>query len=69
MPNTGFCRCPINGHMFYDCITIDDSNSKDNGTKRFRHSITQFVWSKSKGLLQYTFDDGEVFVLKELAHP
>lgn len=59
----------INGHMFYDCITIDDSNSKDNGTERFRHSITQFVWSKSKGLLQYTFDDGEVFVLKELARP
>lgn len=50
----------INGTKVTDCVVADDKNS-DWGKYQIGYGVTGFVWSKSKGLLQYSFLGGEVF--------
>lgn len=50
----------ICGIEFHDCLIADDKNS-DWGKYQIEYGVTSFVWSKSKGLLQYSFLGGEVF--------
>lgn len=52
----------INNNIYDDCIIVDDSNSYLQLLKR-ENPIKSFIWSKSKGLLQYTLEDGETFQL------
>lgn len=50
----------INGTKVTDCVVADDTNS-DWRKYQIEYGVTGFVWSKSKGLLQYSFLGGEVF--------
>ena len=49
----------VKGRVYDDAITINDGNSsitQETGT-----NCEYFIWSKSKGLLQYKYLDGEVY--------
>lgn len=50
----------LNGTKVTDCVVVDDKNS-EWGKYQIKYGVTSFVWSKSKGLLQYSFLGGEVF--------
>ena len=52
-------RVVVKGDVYDDAITMDDTNSsitQETGT-----NCEYFIWSKSKGLLQYKYLDGEVY--------
>ena len=55
----------ISGIKFCDCLIANDTNS-DWWQSPIEYGVTGFVWSKSKGLLQYSFLGGEVFTRIEL---
>jgi hypothetical protein len=49
----------VKGHVYDDAITINDGNSsiaQETGT-----NCEYFIWSKSKGLLEYKYLNGEVY--------
>ena len=51
----------VKGHVYDDAITINDENSsitQETGT-----NCEYFIWSKSKGLLEYKYLNGEVYTL------
>ena len=51
----------VKGHVYDDAITINDGNSsitQETGT-----NCEYFIWSKSKGLLEYKYLNGEVYTL------
>ncbi len=49
----------VNGELYNDIIVVDDSNSFLNNSEPA--SCEYFIWSKSKGLLQYKYKDGDVY--------
>ena len=49
-----------NGKEYDDVIVIDDSNSETNEYKKSLNS-EYFIYSKSRGLLQYKYLNGEVY--------
>lgn len=57
-------RAMVGTECFYDCIVLDENNSHLRYHRREK-TVKSFVWSKSKGLVQYTFNDGETFILKK----
>ena len=49
----------VKGRVYNDAIILNDGNSsitQETGT-----NCEYFIWSKSKGLLQYKYLDGEVY--------
>lgn len=56
----------INGRIFNDCIVIDDSNSRYRKYATKTNKISEFVWSKSEGLLRYSFENGDFFLREDL---
>ena len=53
------CSQVIEGIQYDDLIKVDDSNSELYTKEPF--NTEYFIWSKSKGLLQYKYLDGEVY--------
>lgn len=48
-----------------DCVCFNNNNSTISPNIHYmKSSITSFVWSKSMGLLQYSFDNGDVYNLQ-----
>ena len=45
--------------VYTDVIKISDSNSSSYSVERIANEY--FIWSKSKGLLQYKYLNGEVY--------
>lgn len=58
IPKLQYAR--INDFVFPDCLIADESNS-EYWQGPIKYGVTGFVWSRSKGLLQYSFLGGEVF--------
>lgn len=56
-----FHKATISDMEYDDVIIIDDKNSKTNVKNTM--ACEYFIWSKSKGLLQYKYLDGEVYTL------
>ena len=57
-----FCReqqYSFQGAKYDDVIIIDDSNSQIR--VKSPYNCEYFIWSKSKGLLQYKYLNGEVY--------
>ena len=55
----------ISGIEYHDCLIIDETNSWQLETSEPSDEIQSFIWSKSKGLIQYTMKTGEVFTREE----
>ena len=55
----------ISGIEYHDCFIIDETNSWQLETSEPSDEIQSFIWSKSKGLIQYTMKTGEVFTREE----
>ena len=55
----------ISGIKYHDCLIIDETNSWQLETSEPSDEIQSFIWSKSKGLIQYTMKTGEVFTREE----
>ena len=53
------CSQVIEGIQYDDLIKVDDSNSELYTKEPF--NTEYFIWSKSKGLLQYKYLNGEVY--------
>ena len=53
------CSQVIEGENYDDLIIVDDSNSELYTKEPF--NTEYFIWSKSKGLLQYKYLNGEVY--------
>lgn len=56
----------FDGYTFDDCLILDmsDEDFLDNKTPpefRYPQSVTNIVWSRSEGLLQYTIDSTQVY--------
>lgn len=49
----------INGIVYNDLIIINDSNS--HISMNADNNCEYFIWSKSKGLIQYKYEDGAVY--------
>ena len=49
----------LNGVEYDDAVIVDDSNSEF--THNARHYFKYFIWSKSKGLIQYQYMDGTTY--------
>lgn len=56
-----FHKVTISDVEYDDAIIIDDKNSKTYVKNTM--ACEYFIWSKSKGLLQYKYLDGEVYTL------
>lgn len=56
-------RC--HNYIYRDCIIVDDNNSEIGQYQSNNCGINRFVWSKSKGLLNYSFEDGQIYELIE----
>ena len=56
----------INNIIFTDCVIMDDSNSQIGDIPQLDYYIENYIWSKSEGLLQYTYNKGEVFTRKDI---
>ena len=54
----------IDSKSFDDCILFDDRNSYLIHSKQ--NPVKSYIWSKSKGLIQYTLEDGETFQLTKV---
>lgn len=59
----GFKETVIRGTKFNDCIILDDRNSHYGKNQPTVCGISGMVWSKSKGLLQYSFENGDIYTL------
>lgn len=55
----------IDNKTYDDCIVVDSSNSKLGIYQPMICNIKSFIWSKSKGLIKYTFEDGTEYCLME----
>ena len=53
------CSQVIEGIQYDDLIIVDDSNSELYTKAPF--NTEYFIWSKSKGLLQYKYQNGDVY--------
>ena len=54
----------VKGHVYHDALMIDDGNSHISPDDRVVGiNCEYFIWSKSKGLLEYKYQDGEVYTL------
>jgi len=49
----------VNGIEYDDAVIVDDSNSAPRHNARY--CCDYFIWSKSKGLLEYKYQNGEVY--------
>ena len=49
----------VNGIEYDDAVIVDDSNSAPRHNARY--CCDYFIWSKSKGLLEYKYHNGEVY--------
>ena len=57
-------RVLFENHICDDCIIVDEKNSHPGYSKDA--IVKRIVWSKSKGLLQYTLNGGDTYILKQL---
>lgn len=61
------CCRSIEGEIYDDIIEVDDSNSELYTREKL--NTEYFIWSKSKGLLQYKYLNGEVYTFyKKIAY-
>ena len=51
----------VNNETFDDCITIDDHNSSISRYATDSLQISYLKWSKKKGLIQYRYNNGQVY--------
>lgn len=56
----------INQSSYDDCIVIDKSNSSLGKYQSKTCGVKSLIWSKSRGLLQYSFSNGDKYVRKDL---
>lgn len=68
---TSDLKCTLKSVKLYkgtlnDCIVLDDQNSHVSKNEMFKYDITSFVWSKSLGLVQFSFKDGATYTLADL---
>ena len=54
-----YCSIKIGKSVYNDAIRIDGSNSQNFSEEKIANEY--FIWSKSKGLLQYKYLNGEVY--------
>lgn len=52
-------RMVLNGIEYNDAVIVDDSNSKF--LHNARYYCNYFIWSKSKGLIQYQYMNGDTY--------
>lgn len=65
--NVRHCSVKIGKYVYDDAIRIDESNSQNNSEAKIANEY--FIWSKSKGLLQYKYLNGEVYTFyKKIAY-
>ena len=57
------CEYKSNGSTYDDCLIIDTINSNVYSYFINQNIIKSFTWSKSKGLVNYTLEDGSVYRL------
>ena len=57
--NVRYCSIKIGKSVYDDAIRIDGSNSQNFSEEKITNGY--FIWSKSKGLLQYKYLNGEVY--------
>ena len=57
--NVRYCSIKIGKSVYDDAIRIDGSNSQNFSEEKITNEY--FIWSKSKGLLQYKYLNGEVY--------
>ncbi len=53
----------IGKEKFSDCIIFNESNSHYGKSQSMMCGVISLIWSKSRGLLQYSLENGEVFTL------
>lgn len=54
-----FCKVKVNGIVLEDAILVDDTVSSEKVKKQ--QSCEYFIWSKSKGLIQYKYLNGDTY--------
>ena len=57
--NVRYCSVKTGKYVYDDAIRIDESNSQNDSEAKIANEY--FIWSKSKGLLQYKYLNGEVY--------
>lgn len=57
--NVRYCSIKIGKSVYDDAIRIDGSNSQNFSEEKIANEY--FIWSKSKGLLQYKYLNGDVY--------
>lgn len=56
----------IHGIKYNDCIYVDDTNSSISEYFQDSLRISSFIWSKSYGLLEYTFVNSDKYQINEI---
>jgi len=59
----------IGGVKYHDAICVNKDNADTEIADNSPYNCEHFIWSKSKGLIQYKYIDGETYTLyKKLPH-
>ena len=64
-----YSKVIIAGRILKDCMVIDKSNSDIGGDVKDSIGVKNFVWSKSKGLVKYELNNGDIYYLTKVSHP
>ena len=66
LPKVKLKDVEVGDSVYHDCIIVDSLNS--HVSRMSELNCDYFVWSKSKGLIQYKYQSGETYSIYKILH-